>query len=106
MRVLTYLALCLLPLVSCVQQSEWTPGSPNNSPAHHHSPFRGWLKPLELHFVDSDVVARVRLAGIEEHISTVDAESYVEWRLASIESRLAIRYMCQFSITGSRSPNI
>ena len=88
MRVLAYLALCLLPLVSCVQQSEWTPSSPNNSPAHHHSPFRGWLKPLELHFMDSDVVARVRLAGVEEHISTVNAESYVEWRLASIEQPL------------------
>ena len=87
MRIIAGLALCVLFLVSCAQepaqQPEWTPEL-RLSPGHH-SHLRRWIAPLEMQFLDSDVVARVRLDGIEERVSKVDVRTYSESWFASID---------------------
>ena len=84
MRVIAGLALCMSLLVSCAQEpgqkSEWTPAF-RPSPGHLYHPSG---TPLEIQFMTSDVVARVSLDGIEERVTEADAQTYSEWRLASI----------------------
>ena len=86
MRIIAGLALYMSLLVSCAQesaqQSEWVPRF-NISSGHSH--LLSWIPPLEMQFLHSDVVARVRLDGIEERVSKVDARTYSEWWLASID---------------------
>lgn len=87
MRVIAGLALCVLFLISCAkepaQQLEWTPEF-RPSPGHH-SHLRKWIPPLEMQFLHSEVVARVRLDGIEERVFTVDARRYSKWPHTSID---------------------
>ena len=95
MRIIAGLALFVSILVSCAQepaqQTEWTPEI-RLSPGHH-SHLRRWIPPLEMQFKGSDVVARVRLDGIEERVSKVDARTYSKSWLASIDPEGETIYM-------------
>lgn len=90
MRIIAGLALCVSLLVSCAyepaQQPEWTPEL-RLSPGHL-SHLRQWIPPLEMQFLHSDVVARVRLDGIEERVFTVDARRYSKWQHSFIDINL------------------
>ena len=74
--MLTGAMLCLLLLAAC---AKWTPPEMPNSPDPHPHAAAGYSHPIAANFDGADVIARVRLVAVEEHIHTFTAQEHAKW---------------------------